>query len=75
MNFLRWTPLRTVFNTCIRMNTTVAIPAAATPQYTISELPSHMTGQETTRRVVGYVKHVRGHTKKLNPIARQVCIY
>ncbi len=48
-----------------------ATPAAATPAYTVKELPETAHGGGVPRATAS-VKFVRGHTKKLSPLARQV---
>lgn len=57
-------------------STTTAPAAAATnAAYTVSELPDAGVGAGATAPVAwgrAVVRGVRGHTKKLNPIARQV---
>ena len=48
-----------------------AAPPASTPEYTIKELPSDgSTGG--VANATAAIKFVRGHTKKLSPLARQV---
>jgi len=85
MVLFRWSQstLRSIYitsRTLIRMNTTTtastsattaSTSASTTPSYTVSELPTIST-ETTVRRVVGFARNIRGHTKKLNPIARQV---
>lgn len=49
---------------------TPSAPATTTPSYTITELPVDK-GAAVTRKVVASMKGIRGHSKKLNPVARQ----
>ncbi len=46
-------------------------PSSTAPAYTVTELPQLETAPVITR-TVSTVRGVRGHTKKLNPLARQV---
>ena len=48
-----------------------AAPAPAAPAYTISELPTPTTAVAAAR-ALGRVRNVRGHSKKLDSLARQV---
>ena len=49
-----------------------AVPAAAgQPSYVVTELPGVSAAQQL-RRVVAAKRGVLGHTKKLNPLAKQV---
>lgn len=49
-----------------------ASSAAAKPAYIVTELPSAAAVEPVTRRTMSTVKAVKGHTKKLSPVARQV---
>lgn len=50
----------------------VAAPVVADPGYTITEVKLEGSGKSNRTHATAMVQYVKGHTKKLNPLARQV---
>lgn len=65
-NFTNSNPIFSASGTAVDSSSSVSIPS-----YVIEEL-SAPKQTKVLRRAEAVVKSVRGHTKKLNPIARQV---
>jgi hypothetical protein len=59
--------LRPAFST-----TSTFTPASSTPAYTITEAPVASSTTPTIRRGWFVYRNIKGHTKKLNPLARQI---